>query len=142
MTSFETLAKLVNCGILFVAALVASSVLLRRYLPPPGAARKTAPVLIRYWLVVAFSIGAGHRFHAVATTDPPCIMMLTVSMNAAASAQSLEVEQMLVVEQWLASRAYGQLPCSKGCDAFQQDLRIDANCYAVLQPLRAATRAT
>ena len=57
-TSFDTLAKLVNCGILFVAALVASSVLLRRYLPAVGSGQKRAPVLIRYWVVVACSIGA------------------------------------------------------------------------------------
>lgn len=59
MTTLGTLAKLVNCGYLFGAMMVASSVLLRRYLPKSNAARpaQRAAVLVRYWLVVSFSIG-------------------------------------------------------------------------------------
>ena len=59
MTSLGTLAKLVNCGYLFGAMMVASSVLLRRYLPRSNAAQpaQRAAVLIRFWLVVSFSIG-------------------------------------------------------------------------------------
>ena len=59
MTTLGTLAKLVNCGYLFGAMMVASSVLLRRYLPKSNAARpaQRAAVLVRFWLVVSFSIG-------------------------------------------------------------------------------------
>lgn len=59
MTSFDVLTNLVNVGYLFGAMMVASSVLLRRYLPKneAGTAARRAAVLVRYWLVVAFSIG-------------------------------------------------------------------------------------
>ena len=59
MTSLGTLAKLVNCGYLFGAMMVASSVLLRRYLPKGNAVQpaQRAAVLVRFWLVVSFSIG-------------------------------------------------------------------------------------
>jgi len=61
MTSFDILTNLVNVGYLFGAMMVAASVLIRRYLPraPEATPASRAAVLVRFWLVVAFSIG-GH----------------------------------------------------------------------------------
>jgi len=61
MTSFDILTNLVNVGYLFGAMMVAASVLIRRYLPrgPQATPASRAAVLVRFWLVVAFSIG-GH----------------------------------------------------------------------------------
>ena len=61
MTSFDILTNLVNVGYLFGAMMVAASVLIRRYLPrgPEATPASRAAVLVRFWLVVGFSIG-GH----------------------------------------------------------------------------------
>ena len=60
MTSFDILTNLVNVGYLFGAMMVASSVLIRRYMPtgPEATQSRRAGVLLRFWLVVSFSIGA------------------------------------------------------------------------------------
>ena len=59
MTSFDILTNLVNVGYLFGAMMVAASVLVRRYLPrgPEASSARRAAVLVRFWLVVGFSIG-------------------------------------------------------------------------------------
>ncbi len=59
MTSFDILTNLVNVGYLFGAMMVASSVLIRRYMPtgPEATHSGKAGVLLRFWLVVSFSIG-------------------------------------------------------------------------------------
>ena len=63
MTSFDILTNLVNVGYLFGAMMVASSVLIRRYMPtgPEATHSRRAGVLLRFWLVVSFSIGAHTR---------------------------------------------------------------------------------
>lgn len=63
MTSFDILTNLVNVGYLFGAMMVASSVLIRRYLPrgPEATHLRRAGVLLRFWLIVSFSIGAHSR---------------------------------------------------------------------------------
>lgn len=63
MTSFDILTNLVNVGYLFGAMMVAASVLIRRYMPtgPEATQSRRARVLLRFWLVVSFSIGAHSR---------------------------------------------------------------------------------
>ena len=63
MTSFDILTNLVNVGYLFGAMMVAASVLIRRYMPtgPEATQSRRAGVLLRFWLVVSFSIGANSR---------------------------------------------------------------------------------
>ena len=70
MTSFDILTNLVNVGYLFGAMMVASSVLIRRYMPtgPEAMQSRRAGVLLRFWLVVSFSIGA--HYHCI-----PCFIL-------------------------------------------------------------------
>ena len=82
MTSFDILTNLVNVGYLFGAMMVAASVLVRRYLPrgPEARPAQRAAVLVRFWLVVSFSIG--EQAH-IAGSCSACYVLQLLSLATA-----------------------------------------------------------